>query len=50
MGMIKVTVYIATKKVTKMIAGNRLGYEETHVSSCYLKMMVLGEKNLHFFL
>jgi len=33
-----------------MIAGDRLGYEETHVSSCYLKMMVLREKNPHFFL
>ena len=41
---IKITAYIAAKKITEMIAGNRLGYEETHVSSFYLKMLVLREK------
>jgi len=44
-GMTKVTAYVAARKITKMIAGNRLGYEETRERSCYLKMMVLGEKS-----
>jgi hypothetical protein len=43
--MTKVTAYIAAKKISKMIAGNKLGYEETRVSSCYLKMMVPGGKS-----